>query len=304
MEYVLRTNELSKHYRKSKALNGATLSVPKGAIYGLVGRNGAGKTTLMRVVCGLQLPSSGSYELFGTDSKDRNIKKSRRRIGAIIEKPALYPDLSAKKNMQMQYSLMGMPSDDGIDELLSLVGLSDTGNKKARSFSLGMRQRLGIAIALAGGPDLLFLDEPVNGLDPQGIVEIRELILKLNREKGVTIVISSHILSELSLLATHYGFMDKGRIVREISAEELEQQARKSMTVKVSDGKAFARTMDKLGVEYELTSDTEARIFVSLSVGKLAAELSAEGCELISANEADESLESYFIDLVGGGDNA
>ena len=221
MEYVLQTKDLSKRYRKYSALDGITMNVPKGAVYGLVGRNGAGKTTLMRVVCGLQEPSGGSYSIYGVDRSDRKIAASRRRMGAVIEKPAIYLNMTAKQNMKVQYSLLGLPSDDGIDELLDLVGLADTGKKKARRFSLGMKQRLGIAVALAGSPDFLLLDEPINGLDPQGIVEIRELILKLSREQNITVLISSHILSELSLLATHYGFVDKGRLIKEISAEEL-----------------------------------------------------------------------------------
>ncbi len=300
MEYVLQTKDLSKRYRKYKALDGITMNVPKGSVYGLVGRNGAGKTTLMRVVCGLQEPSGGSYSIYGVDYSDRKIAASRRRMGAVIEKPAIYLNMTAKQNMKVQYSLLGLPSDDGIDELLDLVGLADTGKKKARRFSLGMKQRLGIAVALAGSPDFLLLDEPINGLDPQGIVEIRELILKLSREQNITVLISSHILSELSLLATHYGFVDKGRLIKEISAEELEKQVRKSMKVKVSDTRALSRVLDKLGLEYEIISDSEGKIYGSISVTQLTTALMDEGCELLTVTEADESLESYFIDLVGG----
>ena len=300
MEYVLQTKDLTKHYRKFKALDGVTMNVPKGSVYGLVGRNGAGKTTLMRVICGLQDPSGGSYSIYGVDSTDRKITASRRRMGAVIEKPAIYLNMTARQNMKVQYSLLGLPDDEGIDQLLELVGLSDTGKKRARKFSLGMKQRLGIAVALAGSPDFLLLDEPINGLDPQGIVEIRELILKLSREQNITVLISSHILSELSLLATHYGFVDKGRIVKEISAEELEKQVRKSMKVKVSDTKALARVLDGLGLEYEMISDSEGKIYGSISVTQLSTALMKEGCELLTVSEADESLEAYFIDLVGG----
>ena len=300
MEYVLQTKDLTKHYRKYKALDGVTMNVPKGSVYGLVGRNGAGKTTLMRVICGLQDPSGGSYSIYGVDSTDRKITASRRRMGAVIEKPAIYLNMTARQNMKVQYSLLGLPDDEGIDQLLELVGLSDTGKKRARKFSLGMKQRLGIAVALAGSPDFLLLDEPINGLDPQGIVEIRELILKLSREQNITVLISSHILSELSLLATHYGFVDKGRIVKEISAEELEKQVRKSMKVKVSDTKALARVLDGLGLEYEMISDSEGKIYGSISVTQLSTALMKEGCELLTVSEADESLEAYFIDLVGG----
>ena len=190
MEYVLTTQNLSKSYSKFQALDHFTMHVPKGAIYGFVGRNGAGKTTLIRLVCGLQSPTAGSYSIYGIDYKDKRISKSRRRMGAVVETPAIYMDMTAAENLKQQYLLLGMPSYEGIDDLLALVGLENTGKKKARNFSLGMKQRLGIAIALAGDPDFLVLDEPVNGLDPQGIIEIRELILKLNRERGITVLIS------------------------------------------------------------------------------------------------------------------
>ncbi len=304
MEYVLTANDLHKRYRKYIALDGLTMKVPKGSVYGLVGRNGAGKTTLMRVVCGLQEPTEGSYSLYGIDYTDRSVVRSRRRMGAVIEKPAIYLNMTARQNLRVQYSLLGLPADDEIDRLLELVGLADTGKKKARRFSLGMKQRLGIAVALAGSPDFLLLDEPINGLDPQGIVEIRELILKLNREKNITVLISSHILSELALLATHYGFVDRGRIVKEISAEELEQQTRKCMKAQVTDTKALARVLDRLGMEYEMISGTEAKIYGRISITQLTKSLMDEGCELLSVSEADESLESYFIDLVGGETNA
>ncbi len=303
MEYVLRTNDLQKRYHKYVALDGATMNVPKGSIYGLVGRNGAGKTTLMRVVCGLQEPTNGSYSLYGIDHSERDVVKSRRRMGAVIEKPAIYLNMTARQNLKVQYSLLGLPDYEGIDKLLELVGLSDTGKKKARRFSLGMKQRLGIAVALAGSPDFLLLDEPINGLDPQGIVEIRELILKLNHENNITVLISSHILSELSLLATHYGFVDKGRIIKEISAEELEKQTRKCIKAKVSDTRALARVLDKIKLEYEILSNEEAKIYGRISITQLTKSLMDEGCELLSVSEADESLESYFIDLVGGGNN-
>ncbi|MBR4555074.1 MAG: ATP-binding cassette domain-containing protein [Ruminococcus sp.] len=301
MEYVLKTNTLSKRYRKFTALDEVSLSVPKGSVYGLVGRNGAGKTTLMRVICGLQEPTGGSYSIYGVENGSRSIAASRKRMGAVIEKPAIYLGMSARQNLKVQYSLLGLPSDEGIDQLLELVGLTDTGKKKARSFSLGMKQRLGIAVALAGSPDFLLLDEPINGLDPQGIVEIRELILKLNREHSITVLISSHILSELSLLATHYGFVDKGRLVKEISAEDLERQVRKCMKVSVSDTKALTRVLDRQGCEYEIISDKDAKIYARIPITQLTTSLLEEDCELLTVSEADESLESYFIDLVGGG---
>lgn len=302
MEYILTTNQITKRYRRMQALNGLTLHIPKGAVYGLVGRNGAGKTTLIRVICGLQNPTDGDYTLYGVNSTDSGINRARRRMGAVVERPAFYGDLTARENLEMQYSILGLPSKDGIDELLALVGLADTGKKKARNFSLGMKQRLGIAIALCGGPDFLVLDEPVNGLDPQGIVEMREMILKLNREKHITVLISSHILDELAKLATHYGFIEQGKIVEEISAEELEQKSRKYIRVRVSDVEKLARAAEKLHVDYEVLTGTEANLYTAISITKLTEVLTAEGCELFSLSEHEESLENYFINLIGGTD--
>lgn len=299
MEYVLKTNSLCKTYRKFSALNGLTMNVPKGAIYGFVGRNGAGKTTLIRLICGLQDPTSGDFTLYGTKHTDSKISKARRRMGAVVETPAYYGDMNAAENLKMQYSMLGLPTYDGIDDLLKLVRLDDTGKKKAKDFSLGMKQRLGIALALCGNPDFLILDEPINGLDPQGIVEIRELILRLNHERDITVLISSHILDELSRLATHYGFIDKGKIVQEISAEELEQKCRKYLHVKVTNAAAFAHVMDKIGAEYSIINDTEADLYGEYKVADLSAALSAENCELLSLTEHEESLENYFINLVG-----
>ena len=300
MEYVLTTTGLCKQYRHFKALNGLAMRVPRGAIYGLVGRNGAGKTTLIRIVCGLQTPSAGRYELYGVPGDSRRIASARKRMGAVVETPSIYPEFSAEDNLKEQYRVLGMPDFGGVDALLKLVGLEGTGRKKAKNFSLGMKQRLGIAIALCGDPDFLVLDEPVNGLDPQGIVEMRELILKLNREHRITVLISSHILDELGRLATHYGFIDRGRMVKELSAEELEAACRKCVRLEVSDARALARTLDGMGVEYDILDDHRADAYAKLNVSHLVKALAAEGCELISAQERDESLESYFMSLVGG----
>ena len=300
MDYILETRSLSKHYGRFKALDGMNMHVPKGAIYGLVGKNGAGKTTLIRLICGLQEPSSGSFTLYGTENRDKAIVKARRRMGAVVETPSLYPDMTAEENLKMQYLVLGLPSFEGIGELLSLVGLENTGRKKARHFSLGMKQRLGIAVALVGDPDFLVLDEPVNGLDPQGIIEIRELILKLNRERQISVLISSHILDELSRLATHYGFMDSGRMVKEISAEELDAVCRKCVRLVVSDVKPLARVLDSMGIEYNILSPTQADVFAKVNLSGLVNALAKEDCELIAAQERDESLESYYVNLVGG----
>lgn len=302
MEYVLKTDALKKCYGNCKALDGLTMNVPKGAIYGFVGKNGAGKTTLIRLLCGLQEPSEGSFSIYGINCRQKEIVKSRRRMGAVVETPSVYLDMTAEENLKQQYRILGLPSFDGLSDILKLVGLADTGNKKAKNFSLGMRQRLGIAVALAGDPDFLVLDEPVNGLDPQGIIEIRELILKLNREHQITVLISSHILDELSRFATYYGFIDKGRMVKEISAKDLEMVCRKCIRIEVSDIKALTRVLDGRGLDYNILSGTQADIFAKVKVSELVRELDTQKCEVISMQEKDESLESYYVSLIGGAD--
>lgn len=303
MDYVLKTNNLCKHYRHFKALNSLTMNVPKGAIYGFVGKNGAGKTTLIRLVCGLQMPTSGNFQLYGVNHCDKVISKSRRRMGAVVETPSIYLDMTAEDNLKQQYRILGLPDFDGIDELLKLVRLENTGKKKAKNFSLGMRQRLGIAVALCGNPDFLVLDEPINGLDPQGIIEIRELILKLNREQKITVLISSHILDELSRLATHYGFIDSGKIVREMSAEELESACRKCMRMTVTDTAVLAKVLDDMNLDYKIIDDSHADVFAKPNITQLSMALVKDGCEVLSVEEHDESLESFFISLVGGADH-
>ncbi len=301
MEYILTTDCLSKKYKHFQALNNLTMRVPKGSIYGFVGRNGAGKTTLIRLICGLQMPTKGSFCLYGIKNNNKEIIKSRRRMGAVVETPSIYMDMTAEENLRQQYLILGLPDFDGILELLELVGLEDTGRKKVKNFSLGMKQRLGIAIALCGNPDFLVLDEPVNGLDPQGIVEIRELILKLNKEQGITILISSHILDELSRLATYYGIINNGQMVKELSAEELDTACRKCVRVEVTDTKILARTLDAMKIEYKIMSETTADVFAKVNVTQLVIALAKENCEVLSMQEKDESLESYFLSLVGGG---
>ena len=301
MKYVLQTDSLTKNYRRYKALDGLTMHVPQGSIYGFVGKNGAGKTTLIRLICGMQRPTSGSFELFGISNDSKDIVKARRRTGAIIETPALYGEMTAEQNLKQQALILGLPSFDGIPELLKLVGLENTGKKKVKHFSLGMKQRLGIAITLVGNPNFLVLDEPVNGLDPQGIAEMRELLLKLNRERGITILISSHILDELSRLATYYGFIDRGRMVNEMSAEELNTVFKKCTRMEVSDIAVLACVLDGLQIEYRIVSESSADIFAQFNVTRLVLALAKEGCEVLSMQTRNEGLESYFISLTGGG---
>ncbi|MDE6908001.1 MAG: ATP-binding cassette domain-containing protein [Lachnospiraceae bacterium] len=300
MDYILTTRALSKYYRHFKALNDLSMHVPKGSIYGFVGKNGAGKTTLIRLICGLQNPTSGDYSLYNISNGSSAILNARRRIGAVVETPSIYLNMTAEENLKQQYQILGLPSFDGIADLLKLVGLENTGKKKAKNFSLGMRQRLGIAVALAGDPDFLVLDEPANGLDPQGIIEIRELILKLNHERQITVLISSHILDELSRLATHYGFIDRGHMVKEISARDLEAACRKCVQIKVSDIQALSRVLDNMGLEYRILSESQADIYSEINVTRLSLALVQENCEILSLHEHDESLESYYMNLLGG----
>lgn len=303
MEYCLTAERLSKHYRHFKALEGLSIHVPKGSIYGLVGRNGAGKTTLIRLICGLQSPTSGEYILYGKRNTEKGITEARRRMGAVVETPSIYSDMTAEENIRQQYQILGIPSFDGIRELLELVGLEDVGKKKAKNFSLGMRQRLGIAVALAGDPDFLILDEPANGLDPEGIIEMRELILRLNRERQITVLISSHILDELSRLATHYGFLDQGRMVKELSAQELESACQKCVRLRISDTKALSQALERVGLEYKIRSHEEADVYGEVNLSQLILDLAKEDCQVFGIQEHNESLESYFMSLVGGGEH-
>lgn len=303
MEYILETHNLEKRYRKFKAICNLNMHIEKGAIYGLIGKNGAGKTTLIRLVCGLQKPTNGNYFIYGISNENKNIRDIRKRMGAIIETPSIYLDMTAEDNLKEQYRVIGMPSFAGIKELLELVGLSHTGKKKAKNFSLGMKQRLGIAIALAGNPDFLVLDEPINGLDPEGIIEIRELILKLNKQKGITILISSHYLDELSKIATHYGFADKGRIIKEISNAELEKNCKKRIEVKVNNIKECVKYLEEYNYSYEVISDNIVNVYDKINVSEFTIALSKRNCIINEFHEKEESLENYYINLVGGEEN-
>ena len=304
METVFKGTDLCKKYGKFTALSNLNMEIPKGSIYGFVGKNGAGKTTLIRILCGLQRPTSGSYTLMEKSFDDKTIYKERRRIGAVVETPAIFKDMSARDNLIQQYLMLGLPDYSGIDELLNLVGLGNTGKKKAKNFSLGMKQRLGLAIALCGQPDFIILDEPTNGLDPQGIIEIRELIIKLNREKGITFLISSHILDELSRIATHYGFIDKGRIVRQMSAEELKAECKKSVRMKVADTKILAKIMEEKGIEYKVFDDQNAEVYTEITFSEIAEAFAKENCTIFTMGEHEESLEAFYLSLLGGENNA
>ncbi len=299
---VLTTSQLSKKYHKNMALDKVSVKIKKGSIYGFIGQNGAGKSTLIRLITGLAYPTSGTFELFGK-SNERDIIEARKRIGTIIEGPALYPQMTAKENLEAHRLLKGIPGKECIDKTLKLVGLQDTGKKKAKNFSLGMKQRLGLAIALLGDPEFLILDEPINGLDPMGVVEIRELLKKLNREYGITILISSHILSELHLLATHYGIIHKGELLEQLSAKELQEKCQQYLHIKVDDpSKAATIIESRLSTrDFEVMPDGTIKLFASVDLpGKVSKMLTDEGLIIEEFMPMGEDLETYFTNRIGG----
>ena len=247
MEFVLQTTDLCKKYGTQMAVDHVNMNIAKGDIYGFVGENGSGKTTIIRMITGLITPYSGSFKLFGVENKDPKIGQVRRNVGAVVETPSIYLNMTAKDNLWMQAQILGITQEEKILQTLETVGLAYVyeDKKKASNFSLGMRQRLGIAMALLGDPQFLILDEPMNGLDPAGIVEIRELILNLNR-KGITFLISSHILTELSLVANKYGIISKGKLLQEITAQQLHDSCGKHLHLKAKDAEALAQLAREL----------------------------------------------------------
>ena len=303
MEYILEANNIEKKYGHFKALNNLSVHIPKGAIYGLIGKNGAGKTTLIRLLCGLQRVTSGEYTIYGISNNSRKIAEARKRIGGIIETPSICSDMTAVDNLKEQYKIIGLPSYNKLDEILKLVGLDNTGKKTAKHFSLGMKQRLGLAIALVGNPDLLILDEPINGLDPEGIIEIRELILRLNKEKGITFLISSHYLDELSKIATFYGIIDKGKIIKEIDKDELEQNFRTRTQINISNLKECVKYLEEKKLTYKVISDNIIDIYEKINVSELVIALSKRNCIVNDYQEKGESLENYYLNLIGGASN-
>lgn len=248
----------------------------------------------------MQEATSGEYTLYGISSLKHEVLNARKEMGVVIETPAIYLDMSATGNLKEQYRVLGIRTFDTIPQLLKMVGLENTGWKKAKNFSLGMRQRLGIAIALVGNPRFLVLDEPINGLDPQGIIEMRQLLLNLNQKYGITILVSSHILDELSRLATHYGFIDNGKMVKEISASDLENSFRKSVRIEVTDGKALAEVLEQTGLPYKILTPNVAEVYSRVNISRLTSALEKYQCEVLSIQEREENLESYYVNLIGG----
>ena len=301
-ESVLTTRALTKRYGSHTAVDRVDLTVNRGEIYGLVGRNGAGKTTLIRMVTGQALPTGGELALFGA-SGGRELLAARARTGAMVETPSFYPYLTARQNLEYYRLQRGIPGKNAVDQVLEEVDLADTGKKTFKNFSLGMKQRLGLALALMARPDLLLLDEPINGLDPEGIVEFRNLLLELNRRRETTILISSHILSELSNVATHYGFLDKGHMLEQISAQRLREKCRACLQLTVDDAARAALALERRldTREYEVLPGNVLRLYAFLDrPPTVTAALMEEGVALMGAESKNADLEDYFLGLIGG----
>lgn len=299
-EYILRTNKLTKKYKNDFAIENINVTIKKGEIYGFIGQNGAGKSTMLRLITGLIFPTGGSIELFGNDNY--KLTEVQKRMGAIIENPALFLNMTAQQNLEVHRMQKGIPGKDCIDKTLELVGLADTGNKKAINFSLGMKQRLGLAIALLSDPEFLILDEPTNGLDPMGIVELRELIKKLNREKGFTVLISSHILSELHQLATKFGIIHRGKLLEELTSKELDEKNRQHLQIKVDDPSLGAAVLENnlFTTDFEVMPDGMIKLYSDFDdVRKVSQILSKNGFVIEHLSIMGDSLESYFSKLVG-----
>ena len=303
---VLKTYNITKKYGEQLAVDNVNMTIKKGDIYGFIGLNGAGKTTLIRLITGLIHKSGGEIELLGAN-EENELNKARTMVGSLIETPSFYTNMTARENLEVSRLVRNIPGKKCIDEVLELVGLKDVEKKKVKNFSLGMRQRLGIANALMGNPKLLILDEPINGLDPMGIVEIRELLKKINKEKDMTILISSHILSELSELATTYGIISNGKLIEEITAKQLSEKCRQYIDLKVDDtARAVILLERELGIsDYEVLEDSNIKVFSNLdNVGEVNSLLSRSGIIVESISVKGENLEEYFMNKVGGVLNA
>ncbi len=302
---IVTTNGLTKIYGKAKVLDNVSITIKHGHIYGLIGQNGAGKTTLMRIISGLAYSNHGDLQVFGKKSI-KKIEEARKRIGTLIEGPALYPHMSAYDNLNADRIQKGIPGTACIDRVLKLVDLTGTKKKKIKHFSLGMKQRLGIAMALLSEPEFLILDEPVNGLDPIGIIEVRELLSKLNKQEGVTILISSHILSELDQLANHYGILHEGKLIEEISGTALQEKCRSYLHIQVNDvSKATVILENRLKTtDYEVLPEGVIHLYEYLNdSAKVATELSLQGIAVKEIVPKGDSLETYFGKKIGGAYN-
>ena len=296
---MLQTKNLSKNYKSFAALDGVDMTVYSGDIYGLIGRNGAGKTTIMKIVTGLTEKSGGEFEIFS--KKEKEAENEKRRIGCLIENPAFFGGLTAYQNLKYYAMQKGITDQRQIDNALELVGLTDVKNKKFRKFSLGMKQRLGIALAVMDNPDLIILDEPINGLDPVGISELRDTFKKLSTENRVTLIISSHILSELHMVANRFLFIDKGKVLKEITKEELDRECMRCLSIKTGDTKRAAVIIEENGItDYKVIDDSEIRVYSGAKPDELNRLLIKNDVNVSGISESGISLEDYFKSLVGG----
>ena len=300
---LVTTNELCKEYSKTLVIDHVNMHIPEGSIYGFVGENGSGKTTIMRLLTGLAEPTSGSYELFGLKNNDPRIYEKRKYISAIVETTSLVPTLTAKQNIRYFELYTGIElTEEQRDELLAKVNLHDIEGKKVKNFSLGMRQRLGIALALVSKPKLMFLDEPMNGLDPEGIAELRDLLIELNQKDGITVLISSHILSELEKIASCYGFISHGKIIQEITAQELKEKCRKSLMVKVDNIEKAEKALKGIGIhDYKVSTNGEIQIYDNVKIKDVMACLDAADVSISAINSSEESVEEYYLNLIKEG---
>lgn len=297
---VVQTTNIFKIYGNKTVVSHLNMCVQDGDIYGFIGKNGSGKSTTLKMLCGISNPSGGEITLFDRPITD---EVARHRIGVLIETVGVYPNKSALENMLLKAYCFGViDAPKACRECLELVGLSECGRKPVKHFSMGMKQRLGIAMALMGNPDLLLLDEPINGLDPEGIIEIRELLLRLNRERGITMVISSHILGELSKIATRYGILNEGQLMTEITAGELQEQCRECIVVKTKDARRASAILEQEANvhKYEVSSNDELRIFDNLSSAKINGVLSDHHIEVSEVYSHHQDLEEYFMEMTGG----
>lgn len=302
-DIILQTDHITKSYRHFKALDDVSITLEAGHIYGFIGENGAGKTTLMRILTGLSLPTDGTYSLFGKTGGAR-MQAVRRRIGSTIEEPALYPEFSAYRNLELQRILLGNPDREVCDRILGLLDLQDVRDKKIRKFSTGMKQRMGIALALMGKPELLILDEPVNGLDPQNISSLRMLLKKLNEERGITMLISSHILNELYLLATDYIIIHKGRIIESLSHDQLEAKCEKYVRIHTDVLPQCITVIEKeLNIfDYKVMDDHTLHIYAFTdNPQQVSQALTQNGIAVSEFSVCGQSLEEYFLSITGGG---
>ena len=300
-EIICQTTELCKKYKNFHVLQNIDLSINRGEIYGLVGENGAGKSTLIRILTGLAFQSSGVVTLFG---KTGNLRYERAKIGCTVEMPALYKDMTAKQNLEIQRVQRGIPDKKCISKTLELTGLDNTKKKKVNDFSLGMKQRLALAVALLGEPEFLILDEPVNGLDPTGIIELRELLKRLSKENHVTVLISSHILSELNQLATCYGFLHNGKLLKQITAMELSQECKRHVKLKTDNTEQTVIVLEEqLKIKnFSIQPDNFIRVYEKLDeTHTISKTLSSNGIVVEEISVQGEELETYFENLIGGG---